>query len=623
MPAHGSRRTPLLLTLTLLALALVAAWGALGRGDAPVDQGAGAPVAAPPPDARAMPPGSADADRSTSSAAARSAVPPAAPDPTTTTAARAAAPLVLRLVDAGTRLSLPAMQLRVRRDGAADGLVTTDAFGEVALVQDGDGAVSLHHVPGPAGTRFDADWELAPWRFDPAAQPRDVPLVIAATGPALVLEVQVTARDGVTVPGATVSAIFGRRDRRGAVLAEHVVEEDTDAHGVARFAIPAGEVSRATLRLSARHRATRRASAGTFVDPPMARGPWTLVVEPYGQVRVRAIARDGAPVADGRVSAVDGDLAVSVRTVDAATIRAGTAQLDELPPGPHRLRVSAGADVRHVDVDVVADALVEVTARFDDDATAVAIAGRVVDADDQGLGEVQVWCDTPGATWPVAFTAPDGAFRFFAPRSETGVVSTAGALGSHRFEPETVTVPFGTTGVVLRRLAEVPTRELGFAVCDAATGQPVPDGGVFALRPGARAAGGWRWEVLVQGRASLGVPAHHDLRWRVVCRGYVDAEGSAPASDAPLQIALERGYERALLVVDRATATPVPGAIVVEPGGRLRAQADRDGRVALRAPTWPERLLVTADGYRDAIVDPEELTLIAGRIELSRLDDGR
>jgi len=532
--------------------------------------------------------------------------------------------LRLRVEDRGTGAPLSAFGLLLRQ-GALELAARTDGAGR--LETEGiwsPGEVSIQHRPDADRPGRDSRWEVDPWRVrigprDPRGTEPEHRLT--AEPPAFTLTVLAREPDGGSLGDVDVALVHVWRDAAGELHSGQVVEQRTDAMGTARFPVPRRAERDGAVRLLARDPARARSSRFLTLDAPLGPGPWTLVLEPCGCVRVQALDRLGRPLARGFVTVTSADTARAAIGLGGARIEDGVARVEGLGPGRHRLRVQDDetGDRRVIEVDVDAGRESDVAVRFDDGRTALAAGGRVLDEEGRGLGGVRVWLETGGAEERYARTDADGAFRFFAPPAEWATVSTANEITSDDFAPARTRVPFGATDVVLRRTTTRAPRSVAFLVTDGDTGKPPTEGGVYLLRGEPRSAGGWRWADLVEGRTEFSVPWRPGLRYRVHCAGYLPVEEALPADgppEGPVTVTLRRGFRRVLTVLDASTGVPLAEARIRDPEGRIDRATGEQGRAELVARDWPTRLRVERHGYHARVVELGDLELVSDRIAL-------
>ena len=586
------RPLPVLLALLLLSLGLWLAYRALPSGGAVAPGGEPQAAEADDPPPAALPglaAGSSPSERRSAeptpaAEAGREPGEAAGPPPSPPAADIA---LTGRVVDSASREPLPGFRLQVR--GAAGELeLETDAEGrfETGTIWS-PGELRFWHLPDPSaepGDPYESAWDLVPWN-------PELPAEAAATGrwtvtllaerPAFTLEVRTERPGGAPVPGAEVFLVHGWRDAGGGFHSEWIDELTTGPDGRARFGLFGEEARGDSLRLLARHVGGELASASLFLDPPLQRGPWTLTLLPTGGIRARVLDRGGAPVDEGSVLVVSAEVVQRAMGVTHAPVVAGEAVVSGLGPGRYEVRAREPdtGDRRAAVVEVAAGVEVPVELSFADGATALAVAGRVVD------------------------------------------------VKADRYEPEERRVPFGTDDLVFRRVRELPLRTLVFELVDARTGEPLThvEGEVYVHRGRPRAEGGWGWQSASDGRAELQVADRDDLLWRVRVRDFADGTGRVPplgepGADGPIRVALRPGFEHELQVVDARTAEPLSATSFTGPGGAELGRTDTRGSVRLAAHAWPGPLRVARAGYRDRLLAPEAFEFVSGVVALEPLD---
>ncbi|MEM6572559.1 MAG: hypothetical protein AAF957_29360, partial [Planctomycetota bacterium] len=185
------------------------------------------------------------------------------------------------------------------------------------------------------------------------------------------------------------------------------------------------------------------------------------------------------------------------------------------------------------------------------------------------------------------------------PCDEIVVVLNTGANG-HRYEPESMTVPFGTRGLRFRIVERYEQVSTPFDVKDADSGEPVMGATVVVYRDDPWTA---RESCLVRdGGPGQYVVEHRGwpgLRYVVSAQGYEHAYGDAARSDQDesVVVALRKGTRSPVVVVDAATLSPVAGARFVAEDGAIVATSDAEGAAELEGDEASGRLRVVAEGY--------------------------
>ena len=102
-----------------------------------------------------------------------------------------------------------------------------------------------------------------------------------------------------------------------------------------------------------------------------------------------------------------------------------------------------------------------------------------------------------------------------------------------------------------------------------------------------------------------------DVRYTVDAPGYIRAEGRLAdlveecGEWGPLRVDLKEGFDRELEIIDRATRRGI-SKVQVRDGSQVIGTTDAQGRIRVRASSWPEALRLDAPGYRATVWLPAE-----------------
>lgn len=330
------------------------------------------------------------------------------------------------------------------------------------------------------------------------------------------------------------------------------------------------------------------------------RFPWpdevvVLELEPAGAIRVRTLDPQGTPLSRRYVSipeAKQGEFTDADGVAFLKPVLAGPATVVAWGSEPRTVMVQAGGVA---EIDLV---LSEVRRRI--------VSGSVVDEEGNGLARIGLVVRS-GYTSGTVLTEQDGSFEVGWP-SDSFVdlvhVEIGQSADEDRYEPEEITVPLGTTELVLRRVASKPSVELSFLLIDARTRQPVEEGRVIVLRE--RLPCGCEASPTRDGLVVCSFKPFDDVVFVGRAPGYRDRSVSwrdlerEERNSEPVTLALEPGFAQTFQLVDCATDQPIAGARILEEREgvlELLALTDGEGQAHLELARWPGVLHALADGY--------------------------
>ncbi|MBI5364014.1 MAG: carboxypeptidase regulatory-like domain-containing protein [Planctomycetes bacterium] len=497
--------------------------------------------------------------------------------------------------------------------------VVTDARGGFATGPElACGVVSAQHAPDALDARVSARWELEPNQFvlaprDPRASADETPSVVFfAREPERVLEVDIRLPDGLPAEGAAVSVTWGERAENGAFLPVARDYEEADAAGRARFPfVDAPSVSR-SLRVEAEQGGTLASDVLTL-EPPIAPRPLALALHAGGVVRVRCRNDEGRPIAGVSTYLAVHEDARAARgwhgTTDATgeglftALRAGCYTVSALHPLTGE-RVERTVDLARGEHEVV-------DVRLGVAGLRPALVGQVLDEYGYPLPGVELRVTRSSGEAMTLASGDKGQFEFWSKPEPELLLGVGGGIADDRFEPEETTVPFGTRGIVLRRAQILRERTLAFEIVDRTSKEPLRSARVAlflgdADRAGAREIA--RFDAptgVVQStfklRPELGYVIEAPEHVRVT--GRVAELLQRDPARIVARIALERGFERELVVRDRPSGRPL-ARVRVALGERELARTDAEGRVELSLPAWPPGLRFEGAGFLPCAWDP-------------------
>jgi len=443
----------------------------------------------------------------------------------------------------------------------------------------------------------------------------------AVAGPRL--RIEVLDPDGRPAPETQVICkLLDLGPEDGAYRPRRTRSARTDADGRAAVALTTADQAHPWLEVWALH-----GERGLVSEAHWLRTPWPLDGEEPLVLRLRAGGSLRVRVFDASLQAAVGAEVrmMSVRSIGhlmresfwrTMTGTGGDVVLPALRPGEYEVlagdeRIGRSARDR-VRVEWAEEARLELV--LSDSSLAQAVAGTLVDEDGAPLSEVQIGVtidpvgdDSDGEYW--VRTDVNGRFAWFAEAGARVSVRPGPNDACTLFEPETITVAFGTHDVALRRNATSAPVTLTLRAIDAATGRPIE---------GARA-----WIVYAEkqnyfdcsselsgpdGLASVSACLRRGCSFGVRAPGYVDAEGGllgTQLSPGTRTTELRPGFDRRLRIAHWYDDRPLPGAVVTD-GGGIRAVTDAEGLVHLTGRVWPERLEVRCEGYETVAWDPRQ-----------------
>jgi hypothetical protein len=525
-----------------------------------------------------------------------------------------------RVVDEHTREPLAGMTLTFLSRRPKTARVVTGDEGQFETGVDlASGVVAVLHVADASVPKYAARWDLEPAEFflplqTEGATPFEV--VLSAKRPESVLEVDVKMPDGTPAAGATVSLVGGRRDERGDFVPDARLYEVSDPLGRTRFALFGADVYERSYVIEAEHRGTL-ASDPLELDPPIGMRPKTLDLQPGGIVRVHAQNDEGRPLSGvslwlstnegGRfVSGRNGDTDASGDCVFTA-LRAACYSVSAVHP------LTGRALAREVDLPRGGRADVEF--RLTLSGLRLGAAGMVLDETGAPLSGVSLRMQTPGEDPLDLETSPDGLFEFWS-RPVAGIhLSIGGGFLDDRFEPEDLSVPFGTTHLTIRRLERLETETRAFQIFDDRDHGTPPRATIFMYHAesasGSVPQGLQRWST-TRGLAQVSYKRRDDTFYAVEAPGYLRAHGklsdlieACGPVPLPLHVELVRGFERHLEVRDRVSKRIVAGARFSAANG-LSGTSDSDGAVSLSSSEWPAVVRIECTGYEPLAWNPAD-----------------
>lgn len=523
------------------------------------------------------------------------------------------------VLDARTQEPVPGIALTFLSRRPRTIQVVTDAGGRFHTGAElACGAVSVLHAPDASDPRFAARWALDPNQFvlppraqgEPAGVAREI--VLLARDPEQVLEVAIRLPDGQPAQGAAVSLTLGDRGANGAFVPVERDFEEADALGRVRFPLFGDDVFGRSVQVEAEHGGTL-ASDVLELEPPLVLRPVALALHPGGVVRVRTKNDEGRPIAGVSLYLAVHEDARSVRGWHAASDATGEGLFTALRAGCYTVSAldpRTGQRIeRTLDLGRGAQEVVELTLSVA--GLRLALQGQVQDEFGYPLPGVELEIVHGNGDAATLASGDKGQFEYWArPESEL-LVRLGRGLQDDRFEPSEAAVVFGARGLVFRRKESLPDRVLAFEVVDRATGESLRSARVAITAGDPEACTGRELAVFdaPRGVVQTSFKLRPGLAYVVEAPGHVRASGTIaellrrdPAR-VVARFPLDSGFERRLVVRERATGKPLARARVLQ-GTRTLATTDADGAAELSLPTWPTALRVEAAGFQPCAWDP-------------------
>jgi len=522
-----------------------------------------------------------------------------------------------RVLDVLSGEPLAGFQLQFLSRRPKNVVATTDAHGEFTTALElASGVVAVSHVPNVADPRYAGRFEIEPGEFLLPRAGDDAPafpVELGARSPRRVFEVDVRRPDGTPAMEASVSLASGRRDAQGIFLAESRDFEIADLLGRARFALFGDDAFQDTYRLEAEQGGTLVAEPREF-DPPLPTTLERLDLHPGAVLRVRVKNDDGRGVPG---------ISLWLSTPDAGRFTSGRRGETDANGDHHftGLReacwtVSAAhpftGEVVERAIDLLPAEYVDVDLRLSIANLRLGAHGVVLDERGAPLAGVAVHVAAAGSPPVEIATDPAGRFEFHGLASGTLLLGFGGAFLDDLYEPGVLTVPFGATGLVVRRTERRVDRSVPIEVTSRVNGQRCARAVVWLARPESSALTGTsaiqRFSA-PSGVALLALPRGEVARFAVDAPGFLRAEGelanllAAAENGRPLRVELAPGFERRVEVRDRISRALLADAVFFASSGVLGA-TDRTGVTTLRAPAWPGSIRVECTGYAPLAWDP-------------------
>ena len=412
---------------------------------------------------------------------------------------------------------------------------------------------------------------------------------------------------GTPIPGAFIGIRF-------VGLGLYQDREETDAAGEARFEVRRS-LRRQPLVIWATAPGRGLASREIELAAIPEEQPFVVVLEAGGWLDVTVLESvGGLPVEGAGVSVSIVELsrhAMSRSDTDSS----GFAALGPLVPGLRPWYVGAPGAEHNVRgaTEILPGQRTAIEVALDEGGEPLALEGVFVDennvarpsddfgkVDSQPIDRPTMWVGPSRAEGRIVHADAYGRFRVHMPPCDELIVLLNMGPNGHRYDPESMTVPFGTRGLRLRiaeRFESVTTR---FDVRDDVTGEAVAGAQVIVYRDDP-----WKSKesCITRNPEPGAYVVHHrdwpDLRYVVRSIGHEHVYGVIDRStrEGGIRVDVHPGLRSPVVVLDDATLSPIAGARFVNQAGDTIATSAADGAAVLAGEAAGGRLRVVADGY--------------------------
>lgn len=520
-----------------------------------------------------------------------------------------------RVLDARTREPVAGITLAFLSRRPRTCTVKTDDQGRFHTPAElAAGVVSVVHVVDADSPRFAARHAIEPDQFlaavrSPGEAQRDLALV--ASSPERVLEADILGESGAPAAGAAVTLTYGRRDAAGEFVAQGRDYEVSDASGRVRFSQFGADAFERSFRIEAELHGVLTSDLVTL-DPPIGTCPLRIDLHPGAVLRVHARNDEGKPIANVSVWVAHNESGRFTSAHNGDTDAQGDCMFAPLRAGCYSVSIVhplTGQTVqREIDVGRAAESAIDL--RLSIAGMRLGLAGVVVDELGYPLPGVGLRIQPCGEAPVELETGEGGHFEYWGrPAASVGFSIGTGVMDDE-FEPELLSVPFGVSGLRVRRSRSLAVRTLPFVVVDKSSGAPVQRASVILYHGDAAfAAHGEQRYNTRAGVAQITFKLRGDTSYCVDAPGYVRLEGNlaalcdACAHTGVLRVELAPGFERRVEVRDRVSKGLLAGARFFEER-RCVGTSDARGAVLLSSPEWPTGYRVECAGYRPLAWDP-------------------
>ncbi|MFT7679133.1 MAG: hypothetical protein ACI8QC_003133 [Planctomycetota bacterium] len=518
----------------------------------------------------------------------------------------------------------------VIRHGGGRLVVTADSAG--AFVSDAvlaPGVLELMHrktkEPGPYQQRLRFEVDALTLESEPRLQG---PVVLTLLRPASRLWVRAVHLDGRPAAGTRVEAEFQRKsgpDIQPNLSLAGIALED----GMVGFALYDLEQLEALRLVALLEVDLPDGRSKTLVSRPhepvlpLVAGskekPVRLVLDAAGSIRVRLEDQDGLAIPEQRFwLSSAGAFLTSWSGQNPVTDANGELLMDGLPPDTYRLGFVGRAGARRPPIEVHAGQVTEVPISIWVPNEEVAVSGMVLDEEGRPLKGATIHVrygprDEAGKQNESIVSDASGKFVFIAQPCDGLTVASNRDLFGDMYAPLQLELPFGSTGVVFRRTAEVLRENIHFEVLDASTGERILGSLVMTYR--APNIENYAFHRPTAGLASPMCSRFPETTLVIARAGYrrlsitvADLLEQAP-SKGLRQVVLERGLLRTLHFESDAEEGGLPSVAGVEVriGSTLLGHSDEQGNLAIDTFALVEGgLSIRATGYEETLWMPHE-----------------
>ena len=471
------------------------------------------------------------------------------------------------------------------------------------------GVVTVMHLPEPGDARFDARWTVEPSQFLLPAD-GDAPLRrmdLSVNAPARVLEVQVGRADGSAAASSSVSLVWGEPSREGGFAVLGRDYELADVNGRARFALPGDPPDGRLYEMEAELGGSEISDTLNFAAPFTPK-PWHLDLYTGGMLHVRCTSDRGEPLAGVSLWLSNSDPARAPRGSAGDTDARGEWTFAPLASGCWSVRavhpLTGESVLRECDLPRGAERTLALRLSLAN--LQPGVSGVVLDEHDLPLEGVVLRVRNGNESPVTIESRAEGRFQFWGQPSAGIEISAGPAFLDDEYLPARLELPFGTGGVVLRRAGHDEPLSYAVECVSRASGERLRGARlVLSTEEPLHTEQGFSAPA---GVTQIQVPRARRVLYSVEAPGYRRTSGElaeriAARSGGVLRLALERGFERELVVRDRVTRRELRG-VHVWLGKQLLATSDERGRARLVLEDWPASLKLECPGYEVHEWDP-------------------
>jgi hypothetical protein len=421
-----------------------------------------------------------------------------------------------------------------------------------------------------------------------------------------VLTVQVLRSDGSPAPGAVVQLTLYEPLPQGQWRVRDL-KEVTDDRGNCELKMAEEPRDGAEGTIFAID-TMENVSAVEDVSFPSPWGTVLLRLHSGGVLQVHVEDDDGLPVKWATIWPTYLNRPNAGITQSGSSDRNGDYSVSGIPGGVYWVQVSERNTNRHAsqEVDVVEGETRQVTIRLP--AISVAVSGRVVDDSSAPLEGIEVVFTTSDGQDGRCFTDEEGSFEWKSVHAEKirVVADPEGDL----YRPDIEDVPFGTPGLVFRRVRDVPESSFRVELTDSSTGERISEGGVLLSQD--KPLGGGLWFPSLDEPVSWKVCGMS--RYLAAGRGFREAFGPLDAhidrsgQEPVLRVSLEFGTRREVIVFQGSTSWDVSAPspdVAVHVNGEYSGKTDQCGRYLIDCMDPDPEVLFIKQGFKEELWHPQ------------------